>query len=138
MPLGFLTKSLLLPLLIVMVWVMPSFAQNPKAASHFRFQSPADQTAPGYGSILVETSLHETKVIEQVIAYGENVKSVNITINGVYSYKLAPASGGQNLNYVGSGLSIVLKDGDKAIIDFTPASKVAAARQLYLSGYVIE
>lgn len=77
-------------------------------------------------------------VIGTIMAYGENVKGLNVELNNGFIFKLAPAQTGLNLNYVGNSLNIVLQPGEKAKIEFVSGTKGPSVKQLYVSGQVIE
>jgi hypothetical protein len=108
--------------------------------TYFREETSDQQSDAGYGKLVISTEKGETKVIEYVMAYGEGVRALTVRLNNGFIYKLAPVPSGENLNYVGSSLDIVLKDGDKATIEFNPlnTARKQAERHIYLSGYSIK
>jgi len=115
-----------------------SLAQaQPNQKGFFSLSSPLAKDAKGYGVVTV-TAGANTTVIETVMASGENVKGLTIRIGNGFAFKLAPSQNGTTLNYVGSSLNIVLQPYEKATIEFIDAPKVTGAKQLYVSGQVIE
>jgi len=112
-------------------------AQQGSANAYFNLSSASDSTNTDYGLLRI-TAGKKTVLINSIIAYGENVKSLNITINDGFNYKLAPAQNGQSLNFIGTTINIVLQPGDKALINFTAANKGASARHIFLSGQKID
>lgn len=104
-------------------------AQNANEKKYFRQES-----VTGSNTVTISTEKGETKVIEYIMAYGEDAKSLRIQINKGFAFKLAPG-GSANLNYVGSSLGIVLKDGDVATIELTESSAKNAEKHIYVSGY---
>ncbi len=78
-------------------------------------------------------------IINTIMAYGENVKSLNITMGNGKTFKLAPAQTGQSLNYFGSSMSILLMPNETAVIEFSVSNKATAAtRQIFVSGQIID
>ena len=104
-------------------------AQNNSIKSYFRQESTI-----GANTLTLTTEKGETKVIEYIMAYGEDAQSLRIQINDGFAFKLAPGAGA-NLNYVGSSLGIVIKDGDTAKIELTDSAKKNSAKHIYVSGY---
>lgn len=80
----------------------------------------------------------KTVLLGTVMAYGENVKGLTVRINNGFPFKLAPAETGFILNYIGNGLNIVLKPGDKVKIEFIGSGKNVGSKQLYAAGEIIE
>ena len=118
-------------------------AQPNENKAYFRQESGTLASDENYGSIIISTQKGETKVIQNIMAYGENIKALDIQVNDAYPFKLAPAPTGLSLNYIGTSLNIVLKDGDKAIIDFAPANKpnsdkITPEKHIYVSGYSVK
>jgi len=121
---------------LLIVVCTSSKAQTDDSKIFFREQTSSQPSDSSYGKLLVTTKKGETKVIQYVMAYGENISALTVQLNNGFSYKLAPAPAGSSLNYVGSSLHIVLKDGDTAKIDFNILNnKREASRYIYLSGY---
>ena len=78
-------------------------------------------------------------IINTIMAYGENVKSLNITMSNGRTFKLAPAQAGQSLNYFGSSMSILLMPNETAIIEFIVSNKaINVTRQIFVSGQLID
>lgn len=112
-------------------------AQSNARDSFFSITSAKDISDKNYGTINVIAGKH-AMVIGTIMAYGENVKGLNVELNNGFIFKLAPAQTGLNLNYVGNSLNIVLQPGEKAKIEFVSGTKGPSVKQLYVSGQVIE
>lgn len=126
-------KKIIALALTVFIYFNSLQAQQAGGQSYFSISSPTDNNAKDYGVINLSAGTHTT-IIETIIAYGENVKDLSITMNNGFVFKLAPAQAGMNLNYVGNSMNIVLKPGEKAVISFTTRPKTASVKQLYVSG----
>lgn len=111
-------------------------AQQGGKENYFSLNSPKDIADANYGSVTV-TATRSTTIIGTIMAYGENVRGLTITFSNGYTFKLAPAPTGFNLNYIGNALNIVLQPGESAKIDFNLGGKGPTLRQLYVSGQVI-
>ena len=116
-------------------------AQKQKSERFFRMASPAEIGEKDYGQIRLAAT-NNTILVNSILAYGEQVKSFTVSINGGFPFKLAPAPSGQNLNYVGSSLQLVLQPGDVALFSFLQASgektSTPPVRHIFLSGTYVD
>lgn len=110
-----------------------STAQSNVKAIYFSQHSKGDNN-------VVELKSGDKKlIINTIMAYGENVKSLNITMSNGRTFKLAPAQAGQSLNYFGSSMSILLMPNETAIIEFIVSNKaINVTRQIFVSGQLID
>ena len=129
-------KTIILLLTAAFLSISKLQAQTAGINEYFNISSDNDSLSPSYGSVKIDAG-KKVALLNTIIAYGENVKSLNIRINNGFAYKLAPAQSGQSLNYFGSSMNIVLQPGDKAIIEFVVAAKGNAVRHIFISGQKI-
>ena len=120
----------------IFLFFTTAMAQQPNKENYFSTSSPKDIADKNYGSVTV-TATKSATIISTIMAYGENVRGLTIEFSNGYSFKLAPAPTGFNLNYIGNSLCIVLQPGESAKIDFNPGGKGPTLRQLYVSGQVV-
>jgi hypothetical protein len=128
--------------LFSLICVNPSGAYAQKQDRYFRIASPSNPAEKDYGQIRLAAGKN-TLLIHSLMAFGENVKSFTVSINGGFPFKLAPAPSGQNLNYVASSLQIVLQPGDEALFSFVTGNntgnlQLPSARHIYLTGQTID
>lgn len=130
-----------LPFLALQFLITHVKAQKQQPDRFFRMASPAKIGEKDYGQIRLAAT-NNTILVNSILAYGEQVKSLTVSINGGFPFKLAPAPSGQNLNYVGSALQLVLQPGDVALFSFLPASgektSTPPARHIFLSGTYVD
>lgn len=119
-------------LLFSLFLATPASAQTIPNGHPFNMESASDPTKAGFGELNFTAT--NDMVITYIMAYGENVKSLNLQINGGFVYKLAPAAIGLSLNYVGNGMDIAVKKGDKIILSFTDNTKGSLVKHIFISG----
>lgn len=127
--------------MIALLFFCPDRVYAQKQERYFRIASPSNPVEKEYGQIRLKAEKN-TVLVNSLMAYGENVKSFTVSINGGFPFKLAPAPAGQNLNYVASSLQIVLQPGDEALFSFVLSNSanptLTAVRHIFLSGKTIE
>lgn len=128
---NWMKKNAIVMLLICIV--NSSIAQLNVKAIYF------SQHSKGENNTVELKSCDKKLIINTIMAYGENVKSLNITMGNGRTFKLAPAQAGQSLNYFGSSMSILLMPNETAIIEFIISNKATTAtRQIFVSGQIID
>ena len=125
----------ILAICVSMLFISVTPAQTKK--EYFSISSSQIKDDKEYGMLNIAAD-KKTVLLGTIMAYGENVKGLTLRINNGFPFKLAPAENGFILNYIGNGLNIVLKPGDKVKIEFISSGKNTGSKQLYAAGEIIE